>query len=285
MLFIHEDTSSYSSTITESYYLEHCSSFQKLRDCSRYIKLTAANGLDNPIVGILVVTVSLNDLVYQDVPILVVKDPSNPQMMEKKKQVPGILGCNLLDLMYHAMKSKLITNEHSILQDILKTYGARVSLCEEIETLCQTKEVLSFVKTMGKHVFILANSSCILTGTTRQMPNSMVALVEPIENSVCPELIIIPSFSRVEDGRITFEVANCSSQDIWLHKPTRLAKLCVANELVPELDVAVESQSDGSLSGVISNQHSSHLINSFDSFPFQLHIGNFGMTKLEGQQL
>ena len=117
------------------------------------------------------------------------------------------------------------------------------------------------------------------------MPNSMVALVEPIQNSVCPELIIIPSFSRVEDGRVTFEVSNCSSQDIWLHKPTRLATLSVANEIVPESDVAVESQSDGSLSGVISNQNSSHLINSFDSFPFQLNVGNVDMTKLERQQL
>ena len=53
------DSGSQVTTITESHYLEHCSFIQKLRDCSRYIKLTAANGLDIPVVGMLVVTVSL----------------------------------------------------------------------------------------------------------------------------------------------------------------------------------------------------------------------------------
>ena len=36
---------------------------------------------------------------------------------------------------------------------------------------------------------------------------------------------------------------------------------------------------------MISNQNASHLINSFDSFPFQLNIGNVDVTKLERQQL
>lgn len=271
------DSGSQVTTITESFYEEHIHLFQKPKDCSKYIKLTASNGLDIPITGMIFVTVSLQEQVYADVPILVVKDSVNSFMREKKRKVPGIIGCNLLDLMYHAMKSTLVTSENSVLLDVLNSYGVKASLCEEIMTFCEHHDVLSFVKTSGKKICIPANSSRVLSGTVRQMPETMIALVEPIEVSAHPELVIVPSFTKVENGCVLFEVANCSSQDIWFMKPTRIAKLCVAERIVPGLDVNMESNSDGTTTGFISSQAQTQLNNECQFLPFQL---NFGDVKL-----
>ena len=272
------DTGSQVTTVTESFYKHFVSQLPGLIDVSSFIKLNASNGLEIPLHGLLVSSVTLEKQVYADVHILVVKDSVNPYMRTKKADVPGVIGCNLLKLLKQAMESSSLLQESTVVQQMVQAYDKHLLHCEEINTLTQKQNVLSFVKTADDDVIIPANTLVIIDGTTRQTPNMMSVLIEPVDQ-YSTDLVVIPTFTTVEEGRVQFPVANMGSKDIWLRKATKIGKLYSAMVLQQDSDITVEQ--DGKCINVTSQQQCNPSVVNYDSLPFQVNMGDIKMTEKE----
>ena len=68
------DSGSQVTTITNTYYEQHFKD-QTLVDCRSLIRLTAPNGLEIPLVGLMICDVVMNSQTFKNAHILVVKDP------------------------------------------------------------------------------------------------------------------------------------------------------------------------------------------------------------------
>ena len=225
------DTGSQVSTITESFYNSFSSQFQELTDVSQYIRLNASNGLDIPLSGLLRIPITLDNHVYDDVHtrILIVKDSINPKMRARKEHVPGLIGCNVLHLLKQAMlNNELIPSAN--MNEIIESYNLHLTQQVLMDQMEQKSNILAFVKSSGKDVIIPANTMTEIEGTTRCTPNNMKVIIEPTQSPV-PDLIVIPTYTTVEEGRVVFLVANVGSTDICLHLPTQIAKNFSADEL------------------------------------------------------
>ena len=91
------DTGSMVSTITEEFfqnYLQYAGvALQPDNPC---LRITTSNGLDIPYNGYLEIDVSVNSFVLPKMAFLVVKDSLDAKNREDKRQVPGLLGMNIL---------------------------------------------------------------------------------------------------------------------------------------------------------------------------------------------
>ncbi len=85
------------STIMESFYREHLS-VNDVKDTTSWMKISAANGLEVPYMGYIEAEVEVMGQVFQKVGILVVKDPLNAAMLQRKAEVPGIVGSNIMEV-------------------------------------------------------------------------------------------------------------------------------------------------------------------------------------------
>ena len=83
------DSGSEVTTITESYFKEHFKD-QQVYDIN-WLDLSAANGLSIPIEGVLIVDIVVNDKIYKDMYVLIVRDPDSSDLRERKKLIPGVI--------------------------------------------------------------------------------------------------------------------------------------------------------------------------------------------------
>ncbi len=90
------DTGAQVSTLTETFYREHFDT--ELMDVSTYIKITAANGLDIPYVGYFEPTVEIMGHKLR-VGFLVVQDPPSSSLTQRKIEVPGVIGSNIIRIL------------------------------------------------------------------------------------------------------------------------------------------------------------------------------------------
>ena len=91
------DSGSEVSTITEEFFKTHFKSKgQELLSTSGWLKLTAANGLEIPYLGYFELDIEAFGLNVPRRGILVVKDSANDVMRARKRDVPGLLGMNVL---------------------------------------------------------------------------------------------------------------------------------------------------------------------------------------------
>ena len=91
------DSGSEVSTITEEFFNTHFKpKGQELLSTSGWLKLTAANGLETPYLGYFELDIEAFGLNVPRRGILVVKDSANDAMRARKRDVPGLLGINVL---------------------------------------------------------------------------------------------------------------------------------------------------------------------------------------------
>jgi hypothetical protein len=91
------DSGSEVSTITEEFFNTHFKpKGQELLSTSGWLKLTAANGLEIPYLGYFELDIEAFGLNVPRRGILVVKDSANDAMRARKRDVPGLLGINVL---------------------------------------------------------------------------------------------------------------------------------------------------------------------------------------------
>jgi transposase InsO family protein len=275
------DTGSEVTTITESYYHQHLKS--KILDSS-WIRLGASNGIEIHTVGILITDIELQGTTIKDVHILIVKDPVHTETHQRKQLVPGVLGCNVIyPLCKTDPKDKVhFTNE---LKEQLMKFEVMATMTEQITTAIQKKntDILGMVKIANKPILIPADSEVNLVGSTRHLPNDFVVLVEPTDVSLPAGLLICPSLSSVRNGKVHFKVLNCTSHDITLTRPTRIAKISYCEVMTPDIDVQVNQNGVAIIEVVNSDLHP--MDQSWSNLPFKVNMGKIEMTPEENDTL
>ncbi|XP_028284736.1 uncharacterized protein LOC114450667 isoform X2 [Parambassis ranga] len=98
------DTGSMVTTITESFFKEHFGHLtdSQLRECA-WLDLRAGNGLKLPYLGYLELAITILGKCVPRKGVLVVKDPEDPHMLQRKMQTPGVLGMNVIKGFYYEL--------------------------------------------------------------------------------------------------------------------------------------------------------------------------------------
>ena len=283
------DTGSEVTTITETFFRHHIQPHvDELQDVSQWLTLRAANGIEIPCVGLLETTVILKGKRYDEVCCLVVKDSSDPGTAARKSRVPVVIGCNLIQRIYGEEKELdkdfLKTLSANLSTEGLATglakYEAKVGYCERItaELMKKDTDILGMARSIGKNVVIPADSGVTIPCTTRQMPEGYSVLVEPLATHLNTGLVIYPTYSNVEHGRVMVQVRNYSKEDVVFSQPTRIAKVSACEEMLPTISVFEEDHQV--TIEVLKAQKNEEEKNkkSLENLPFEVNMGNVQLT-------
>ncbi|CAC5418434.1 unnamed protein product [Mytilus coruscus] len=117
------DTGAQVSTMTESFYRNHMADFGDLVDITDMLRISAANGGDIPYLGYIECNLKALGYTFENMGFLVVKDPSEDTLKQRKRRVPGVIGSNIFKSM------KVLCDNIEILP---KNWGNILALYEEI---------------------------------------------------------------------------------------------------------------------------------------------------------
>lgn len=237
------DTGSEVTTIRESFFHEH---FDKSDlSSAHWVQLTAANGLDIPLLGCLEADVDCMGKSVGRKCIFVLKDDS--PNAEEMKGLPGILGMNVLSdlkdfLGYREGLKKMNkyrgteAQVHRVLADIRRDTGAR-SQCGRI----------GYVKVAGRQeVTIPPLSERVLEGRCG-VPSraSCQVLVEASSGVSLPKSLLVANvLAKTTDGRVPVRVLNSSPRPVTLKPRTRLAVAYQPQEVLPKELVEFEERGE-----------------------------------------
>ena len=242
-----------------------------------WLDLSAANGeLSIPIEGVLVVDIVVNDKIYKNMYVLIVRDPDSSDLRERKKLIPGVIGCNIIQHLYqehiHGALNVSDTTELGEIKQQFTQYALKTQLCEQIQTCLKNNDtgILGLVKTQGHNVYIPANSSCTIRGTTRQLPEHFPVLVEQMDSSPFPDLVVTPTLTKVNKcGHVSFQLSNLSSKDVYIRKPSKIAKIIACEQLLRDSN------------STTNKQH----VNELNDLPFKVNIGDISLNNTNQSQL
>ena len=131
------DSGFHVTTITNIYYEQH-SQDQSL------IRLTAANGPDIPLIGLMICDVVMNSQTFKNAHIFVVKDFQDSQLAKNKNRVPGIIRCNWTEIYEDTITKwgslQKQPETHTSIQKILLNYETKINLKKKVEQELQNKE-------------------------------------------------------------------------------------------------------------------------------------------------
>ena len=209
------DTGSEVSTVTESWYRRHLAS-RPLQQIS-WLRLTAANGLDIPYVGLLDgrVTVFGRDC---DATFLVVKD--SPSLQAQKAEAPALLGMNILQQVLPNLKSA--EGLPAVLQATAR------------EVRCQSKTVVGLARVAGKQS-IPAGSLATLRVSGA---GNRTLVAEPCHHALPSGLLLVPTL--LQGGNSYVRIANLTGDHITLTNKTPVAVLHAVDNVETNTDVQVQ---------------------------------------------
>ena len=196
------DSGSQVTTITESFYNKTFRN-KELKDCT-WIRLNGSNGLPIPIIGIFITTLIIDKNKFDDVYVLVVKDPVDYMVQLHKIDVPGVIGCNVFQRMHANWKS---TSDHAFAAAVHR-YEAQIILSEQISSKMSDDDtgVLGMMKTSVNGICIPANTEMSITGTTNQSLQDHPVLIEPADVPLPDGLLVIPAIDNVNRGTVRCRV-------------------------------------------------------------------------------
>ncbi len=227
------DTGSMVSTITEGFFAEH---FQPqvqgiLQSCG-WLQLKAANGLDIPYKGYLELDVEVLGRTLSRMGILVVRDPPDVQTQTRKRNVPGLLGMNILQSCYQELFGQhgtaLFHSPPAVtVPEVLRN---AMSECQILERLTDSEFIGSVSIPPGPSICVPSGSFKLVPALCRQGVGSLIpaAFLEPpgIGDWQLPADLLIPcSLVTIGEGTIYVPLVNIGTQDRWLRPRTFLGRL------------------------------------------------------------
>ena len=231
------DTGAQVSTITEACFNQYFGDEERLVDVARYIRITAANGLGIPYRGYFEADVTMFGETFQKMGFLVVEDPTSTAMEDRKRDVPGVIGANIL----REVKDTLPATASHGNNESCNSWAPLLALCQQ---LTLTKEdMISRVRVCGcDPILIPARSTKLVRCSVRIAPNgqSYQALVEE-DNTYHPPLqkglVVCRTFVKVDaTGIICIDATNLGGEDLYLYPRTVIGVLKDAYE-EPRIDI------------------------------------------------
>ena len=149
------------------------------------------------------------------------------------------LGCNIMNKLIQAklqepLKSYIELTHHS--------FTASNNKINVILDLKKPEKKQAYAKTDRKlPVVIPACTEMTVRTTTTKTKYPFEALVESNPRGLPAGLIISPSFQIVEDGQVCVQVSNYTEEDIYIPRNQKLAKVTLAEEVIPEYEMGVDN--------------------------------------------
>lgn len=206
------DTGAQVSTMTESFYRNHALQLGNLVDITDILSLSAANGGEIPYLGYIECNLQALGHTFKDMGFLVVKDPINEVVGQRKRNVPGVIGSNV----FKSMGDTLIDKD-----DISETWGQILALYKE------TTPYKSNIRIPSNHTVIIpAGTVKIVEAQTKPLPigKGIDCLVEENHTLTMPNgFKMAPAIVKVDkSGRIPVQICNFSGKDIKLKPRTMI---------------------------------------------------------------
>lgn len=236
------DTGSEVTTITESFFKSHFT-VTELSDAT-WLTLTAANGLDIPVVGCLYAEIECFGRKFPRKCIFVIRDcPGLPE----KESVPGLVGMNILGEVYSLFAGvDGIQKKHKVLFDngglrrILAAVGRE-------EQCSGPSGRMGFVKVAGREPVVIPPYSEMVVRGSCGMPNvRRPVMVEATKTANLPVgLMVANVVARADDGKVPVRVLNATDKEVRLQPRSRLAELSRPQEVLTQGNLVVEEVAGG----------------------------------------
>jgi len=207
------DTGSEVTTVTHSWAMKHLGD-ERLQ--SSHLRLRAANGAEIPYSGILVTDLEIFGQRRPNTPVLVVHDPVDPGMQERKRRVPALVGMNVL--------ADCVSSSPNCFPQSLQT---------AIQEIRQDDGVRGRAK-IASTTFVPAHSLVTVRVTSTQRPSGPL-LATPLQTPLPGGLLLIPTFVSAEPAQRFLRIANLSDMNYTLNKRTPVADLHAADYVGPEV--------------------------------------------------
>ena len=201
------DTGSEVTTVTERWVQENLQHADLLP--LTHVTLKAANGLEIPYSGLIFVELELLGQTLQSVPVLVVRDSSDPATRKRKWHVPALVGMNVLVKAGNFLGS--LGTVPSALQPALRE--ARLEYTS-----------VRGVARMASQSFIPARSLATIRITGAQKPLRQL-LASPLAQPLPGGLLLMPTLVSEDARQRCVRIANLSEEDYILPSRTPVAVL------------------------------------------------------------
>ena len=231
------DSGAQVSTITERFYREHLMGKYDLVDTSTFINITAANGWSVPYVGYLELDVSIMGTTYPQMGFLVAKDAEANHFAARKREVPGVIGSNILQRVSEQVSWGSKSQSRNQPRDASDTWHRVLKLYDH-ELLGKAEVKCPNVHGHMGYVRVASSEPVLIpAGTARKVDalapktlseRSYDALVERItaEHMSLPKgLRVASTYSSIDKGRTCVHVANFGSEDAYIPKKAILGQL------------------------------------------------------------
>ena len=204
------DTGSEVTTVTESWLHEH---FPQTKPAYlNWLRLKGAHGFDIPYNGVIEVTLTIGTQTLADIIVLVVKDSDDIETRDRKKQVPVVLGMNVLGKIENFLKE---CGASSIFQSVMYTQKLNRTSVRGIARVAGPDPVL-----------VPAESSVCVRITSPACSTQLVA--EQLQTSLPGGLMLVPTLISSNREYRYVRLVNVTSSSVCLQPRTPIAVLHVA---------------------------------------------------------
>lgn len=236
------DSGSHITSITESFYRNH---LQHSLEDANWINLKASNGMNIPVIGLLIANLIVGGKTFPDAHILVVKDPIDSDFQAKKSKVPGILGCNILNDIYDFCNSN-VQYEASVDQELIEIsniFQVNVEVAEQVQSrIIENDGLIGYARVSGARnpIVIPPEEAMVLEGTTCNLPANYTALLEGTDTGI-PGLLVQPALVTIDKNKVYIPVMNFSKKPIVLQQSIRLASLSSCEVHTKNMSIVVNN--------------------------------------------
>ena len=176
-----------------------------------FLTLRAVNGAEVPYSGILLVDIDIFGKRCPDVPVLVVKEPTELSMQQRKRRLPILVGMNVLRSCFPPEPASA-SEVPSCLQAVVR------------EVRLQQRTTTQGVARTTSRCHIPANSMTTIRVTGRQKPACHL-LASPLDQPLPSGLLMVPTLISSDPYSRFVRVANLSDEDVLLPARTPVAVL------------------------------------------------------------
>ena len=198
------DTGSEVTTVTDTWANKN---LQGLKRQNCHLALRGVDGTEVPYAGIIIVDVSVLGQLCRDVPIFIVKEPTDRFTQQRKKQLPVLVGMNILGT---------CLSKAPDIPPCLEAVVREVRL-DHISTR-------GLARTTSHCVVVPANSMATVPVTGNQQTTSHL-LASPLAQPLPGGLMVIPTLVSKDHSSRYIRVANLTQEDCHLPARTPIAVL------------------------------------------------------------
>ena len=252
------DTGAQVSTITESFFRRHLKEYaESIVDVSRYLRISAAQGLEIPYVGYIELPIAFLGHTFSAMGFLIVRDPVGNPLIVRKQACPGVIGCNV----FRDVRDQLSAQEDDFLISLGKAgerawahtlaiySGAKHDPIDDSGTR---------VRVAGKKPQLIpACSIRVIQGSTRpcldgQGRDCLIERHDVHIRSLPQGIELGRAFVSVDHtGTIPVQIANFSDHDIYLQPRTPVGILQSAS-LKSDMEISFDGKQEVFVSEVAS---------------------------------